>query len=147
MKKEQFKELENFSYFNDFQPTKGNLRKMKFEVFERLQTLRDSLPQRKNSSNFLKLLSTNAGAHVKNSEHYKGKAVDVFCPLRNGLTINTFVELALGAGFRGVGVYLNASGVPSFHLDIREKYQFWFGSKEKQTDPWTYSELINFDIE
>ena len=146
MKKEQFKELENFSYHNDFAKTKGNLRKMKFEVFQRAQVLRDSLPQRKNSSNFLKILSTNA-PRKNDSRHNKGEAIDVFCPLVNGLTINTFVEKALLAGFRGIGVYINESGVPSFHLDIREEFQLWFGGKDKSGDPWKYSDLIEFEIE
>ena len=142
MKREQFKELANFTYFSDFQHTRGNLRKMKFEVFQRLQALRDLLPK----GNFLKVLSTNAGSHVDNSEHYKGKAVDVFCPMKD-LTINTFVELALTVGFKGIGVYINASGVPSFHLDIRKDFQLWFGSKEGEEKTWTYSELIEFESE
>lgn len=147
MKKEQFQELPNFSYYNDFKPTKGNLRKMKFEVFEKAQALRDLLPQRKNSSNFLKILSTNSPRSSKTSKHNFGEAIDVFCPLKNGLTINSFVEKALQVGFRGVGVYINQEGVPSFHLDIREEFQLWFGSKEKAGDSWTYSELLDFDTE
>jgi len=142
MKREQFKELANFTYFSDFQGTRGNLRKMKFEVFQRLQSLRDLLPD----GNFLKILSTNAGTHVENSEHYKGKAVDVFCPMKN-ISINSFVEIALSVGFRGIGVYINASGVPSFHLDIREDFQLWFGSKGNNEKNWTYSELIEFESE
>jgi hypothetical protein len=142
MKREQFKELENFTYFSDFQHTRGNLRKMKFEVYQRLQALRDLLPE----NNFLKVLSTNAGKHSTNSRHYTGEAIDVFCPMRN-ISINSFVELALNVGFRGIGVYINASGVPSFHLDIREDFQLWFGSKEGDDKNWTYSELIDFEGE
>jgi hypothetical protein len=73
-------------------------------------------------------------------------AIDFFCPLKN-ISINSFVEKALNAGFRGVGVYINEKGVPSFHVDIRETdIQMWLGTKENASDPWTYSDLINFEI-
>lgn len=146
MKKEQFKELENFSYFNDFHPTRGNLRKMKFDTLQKLQTLRDLLPQKNNSVNFLKLKNTNSGADILET-HYSGDAVDVICPMRNSLSINTFIEFALIAGFRGVGVYIDHEGSPSFHLDIREEFKLWYGAREDIEDEWEYSDLIDFNIE
>lgn len=139
MNKKQFDLLPNFSYHGDFRPTRGNLKYMNFRVFECLQLLRNELPKK----NYIKVLSTNKkSGHAKDSYHYKGMAVDVYCPLKY-ITQQRFVEIALDAGFNGIGVYKNSKGIISFHLDIRDRVKFWSGTKDETQISWDYGLLIN----
>ena len=146
MRIQQFDQFPNFNYYKDFQHLGGNLNYYKIDNIRKLQALRDLLPQHKRSPNYLKILSVNEKRKNQKGYHPLGMATDVFCPLRK-VSVNTFVEHALSVGFRGIGVYVNAEGILSFHLDIREgPIQLWSATKEKRSDPWTYGSLIDYDF-
>lgn len=88
----------------------------------------------------IKLISITDGTHVKNSQHYLGKAVDIYFIKEPNLSINDIVELALNCNFKGIGAYNN--GVKnSFHFDLRDKYQLWSGVKSSGIY-WKYGNLI-----
>lgn len=137
MRLEDFDKLKNFNYDNDFKQVGGNLSEMDFEVYRRLQSLRDSLP----AGNYIQVLSANSGGHSSNSFHYKGMAIDAFIPLVN-TRIDRVFELAIEAGFKGIGIYKNRAGVYSFHFDIRDSYTFWRGTKAGTQTSWNYDDLV-----
>lgn len=73
------------------------------------------------------------GTHEENSEHYKGRAVDIIVPDRKPSDLLDLALSALRLGFTGVGVYpkwkYNGKVTGGLHLDIREAAQraFWMG--------------------
>lgn len=82
----------------------------------------------------------------KAPEHAAGLAVDGFVPGLDGvadtITAEDVFKAALGAGFRGIGVYWNGS-IYSFHLDLRPVLSFWTGTKAPGAAGWNYGKLIN----
>lgn len=87
--------------------------------------------------------SSNGGEHVKNSQHYLGKAFDIFIPKYEGKLFD-LIEKAKKCGFKGIGLYphwrYQGRQMGGMHLDTRENDARWIGvmSNSKQI-------LIAFD--
>lgn len=135
MIEKDFNKYENFSLL-EFYESGGDIDRMKKEVFDYLQILRNKLAVR------MDLLSTTGGRHETNSRHYKGEAVDVY--IHGSFRDDYLLETFLNAGFRGIGFYKNAGGVKSYHLDIRGNFTFWRGVKTVGAQRWSYSDLVVF---
>lgn len=84
------------------------------------------------------------GNHASKT-HTEGYAVDFY--VVGNLSHSEAVKVALmgvSVGFRGIGVYLNQSGVYSFHFDIRNKFSTWKATKNS-FNKWSYETLeFNF---
>jgi len=81
----------------------------------------------------------------KSEYHKKGRAFDFHL---GEITHETAVRVSLWAvyvGFRGVGIYINAKGAYSFHVDSRTTLSTWMGIKTTPRDSWQY-ESLRFNI-
>lgn len=73
------------------------------------------------------------GAHVPNSQHFKGLAADCVFDISQDLTIWDIWKRAFRFKFKGIGVYpywkLNGRTVGGLHLDVRATVQTaqWIG--------------------
>lgn len=72
-------------------------------------------------------------------EHGRGLAMDGY--FRGRFEPNTVVEMALDAGFRGIGVYYNGNMI-SFHFDLRSLVQLWKAIKGPDGQ-WIYLPLYS----
>lgn len=75
-----------------------------------------------------------------NSTHNLFCAMDFYisgCKVNNVL-INRLEQVSHDCAFKGFGVYLNEKGYYSFHLDSRNSFKNWTGTKKRHEDAWTY---------
>lgn len=91
----------------------------------------------------ISILDINRGeSHIPGSYHAKLKAVDFYFPNMDNVKIIEVILLMADVGFKGIGVYLNKSGVYSFHGDIRNSslISSWSATKSS-TNSWIYKSL------
>lgn len=82
------------------------------------------------------------GQH-KAKEHPQGKAVDIgFRETDGAVDMQAMFISALEAGFTGIGIYWNGIAY-SMHLDMRESYSFWKGTKNHGDTAWRYLPLVH----
>lgn len=133
------------SHIVNFTPTEviktgAKLKDVQVITMVSLQTLRTGIKRR------IGLIwnGLTTGKHLA-PEHPGGLAADCFLYEADGRIIpDRFVEFAVLAGFRGIGVYYNHQIKRySFHLDLRKHPKFWMASKKLTNDRWTYQRLFN----
>ena len=116
MTPEQWDQLEYFNRSENW----GTPEKMRFELLWLLDRFRDRIGRP------CIITYGTQGKHVKNSEHYKGNAVDFVLVLRGVSKLDALLEL-MRFPFTGVGVYPHwkytykgNTEVLGFHVDGRE---------------------------
>lgn len=139
MIKEDFKKYYITNYTpEEVEATGAKLKDVQPQTMIAIQAFRTALNRK------VKLIvnGMTTGKH-KAPEHPGGLAVDCMLDEKDGpVAINTLVEAALNAGFKGIGIYWNGV-VFSFHFDLRKEYQLWYGSKPKPgVGDWTYRDLF-----
>jgi len=139
MIKEDFKKYGIVNYTpEEVEATGAKLEAVQARTMIALQAFRTALNRR------VKLIPNGmtTGKH-KAPEHPAGLAVDCMLYAEDGkIAVNTLVEAALNAGFRGIGIYWNGV-LFSFHLDLRKSYQLWYGEKPKPgVGDWKYRDLF-----
>jgi hypothetical protein len=78
-----------------------------------------------------------------NSQHYFGRAIDVFFPGIDPLA--AYDTIKKSDLFDGIGVYVNEAGVVSYHLDTRGFPAGWGGVITRPIDPDTGRSVKRID--
>ena len=96
---------------------------IKSELLDRLQVLRDMYgkPMIITSAYRCKIHNQKVGG-VQNSQHVRGRAVDISTAKMSAEEKHKLLKLASTLEFKGIGVYKGF-----FHLDIRETESMWSG--------------------
>lgn len=134
-------DFNGIKYFTkkEVQRTGAKLKDVKFQLIYTIDLFRAA------SKRKVKLLKNGitSGNH-KSKWHPNGKAIDCYYDPSEGVVdIKKVLALALKVGFKGIGIYWNASGIYSFHFDLRSTYSFWIGTKKSpKAKSWKYGILI-----
>ena len=73
--------------------------------------------------------------------HASGEAVDFTVRGCDSALAWLIASAGIMAGFRGIGIYCNFSGVHSFHFDLRDNFASWHGYKNADDRDWRFTKI------
>lgn len=95
------------------------------------------------------ITSSTDGVHSDNSQHYKGKAVDIILPNTTLSLFDCFI-MALRTGFTGIGIYpdwyYGDEKMGGLHVDNRPgQHAFWIGAQKNNKQEYFTFNLNNLN--
>jgi len=128
--KKEWETTKHFTVNENF----GDPFKMDYSLLKRLDALREFVDKP-----ITILCGYATSGHVKNSQHYFGKAVDCYC---EDLSLLDFYLAAERFSFNGIGIYPSWAH-KGLHLDVRELRKYQPGARWIRVD----SEYIKLNSE